>query len=658
MHFQIRSVVLWPRTAPEGPRVLAFQPGMLNVITGASKTGKSAMIPIIDYCLGAERCAIPVGKVRDACSWFGIVIDTPRGQMLLARREPGAQKSTGDMYMVEGATVTVPSSTPAKNTTAEAVKHVLDEMSALTKLDFDVDGTDIGFKGRPSFRDLMAFTFQPQNIIANPDVLFFKADTFEHREKLKTIFPYVLNAVTPEILARQHEAENVRKELIRHERELENLRRVSAQWVAQLHAWAVEARELGLLGSPIAPTATPGAMLGLLRSVMTRPTGALATSEGIGDAVRELVELQKEETEVSSQLTRLRRRYAEMSKLRDAGEGYRSALMVQRDRLGLSKWLKTLSSDAACPICEQALPASNGHLDELVSVLGVIEKESEAIERVPASFEREFVRVEGEIDAATQRLGGVSLRIRSLELRSKDARDSKFRSESVSRFLGRLEQALVTYDAVGLEVGPTAEVAELRSRLDALNKQIAAGSIRMRTERALEKVALLAGQALPHLDAERPSDPITLSPTDLTIKVKGDEREDYLWEIGSGANWLSYHVAVALGLQRFFIESDVSPVPTFLVFDQPSQVYFPRRLAAKKEEEEEDDPKFDDEDARAVEKVFALLALVAKQMAGRLQIIVLDHAGKDVWGGVAGLHLVDEWREGKKLVPPSWPSTR
>src|SRR5215211_3721390 len=102
MQFQIRSVVLWPRDAPGGPRVLAFEPGRLNVITGASKTGKSAIIPIIDYCLGADKCAIPVETIRNACSWFGIVVQTSEGQKLLARREPGEQKSTGDMFLLEG----------------------------------------------------------------------------------------------------------------------------------------------------------------------------------------------------------------------------------------------------------------------------------------------------------------------------------------------------------------------------------------------------------------------------------------------------------------------------------------------------------------------------------------------------------------------------
>lgn len=48
-------------------------------------------------------------------------------------------------------------------------------------------------------------------------------------------------------------------------------------------------------------------------------------------------------------------------------------------------------------------------------------------------------------------------------------------------------------------------------------------------------------------------------------------RDDYLWEIGSGANWLAYHIATTLALQRFFLDSPHHPVPALLVYDQPSQ---------------------------------------------------------------------------------------
>ena len=39
-------------------RPVKFEPGV-NIITGASGTGKSALIKAIDYCLGSSRCELP-----------------------------------------------------------------------------------------------------------------------------------------------------------------------------------------------------------------------------------------------------------------------------------------------------------------------------------------------------------------------------------------------------------------------------------------------------------------------------------------------------------------------------------------------------------------------------------------------------------------------
>ena len=218
MYFQVRKLILWPRT-DEAPRELDFHPGVVNVISGASKTGKSAVIPIVDYCLASDKCAIPVGVIRENCNWFGIVIDTVEGQKLLARREPGDQQSTGDMVLIEGESVDVPRRIANKDTTHTNVKRMLDRLAGLTRLGFEPEA-EAGTQSRPSFRDLMAFTFQPQNIVANPDVMFFKADTTEHREKLRTIFPYVLQAVTADVLQARYELERLGRLLRRRENEL------------------------------------------------------------------------------------------------------------------------------------------------------------------------------------------------------------------------------------------------------------------------------------------------------------------------------------------------------------------------------------------------------------------------------------------------------
>jgi hypothetical protein len=102
--------------------VVAFDTGVVNVVSGISRTGKSAIIPIIDYCLGADRCTVPVQTIRNACEWFGVIVETDEGDKLFARREPGELRSTGDMYVASGRNLQPPSSITGKNTTVDAVK--------------------------------------------------------------------------------------------------------------------------------------------------------------------------------------------------------------------------------------------------------------------------------------------------------------------------------------------------------------------------------------------------------------------------------------------------------------------------------------------------------------------------------------------------------
>lgn len=50
MDWYVRDIILYG----EGDltRSVSLEPGV-NIITGESKTGKSALIPIVDYCLGS-----------------------------------------------------------------------------------------------------------------------------------------------------------------------------------------------------------------------------------------------------------------------------------------------------------------------------------------------------------------------------------------------------------------------------------------------------------------------------------------------------------------------------------------------------------------------------------------------------------------------------
>ena len=74
-NIQIENIVIWAKNPSLEPKILSFAKGKINIIYGLSQTGKSAIIPIIDYCLGSTQNKIPVGHIRDYSAWFGIVLN-------------------------------------------------------------------------------------------------------------------------------------------------------------------------------------------------------------------------------------------------------------------------------------------------------------------------------------------------------------------------------------------------------------------------------------------------------------------------------------------------------------------------------------------------------------------------------------------------------
>ncbi|SEP23989.1 DUF3732 domain-containing protein [Rhodopseudomonas pseudopalustris] len=647
MHFQILKLILWSK-AGHPPRVVKFEPGMVNVISGASKTGKSAVIPIIDYCLASGKCSIPVGTIRKACSWFGVIVETMEGQKLLARREPGDARQTGDMFVLEGDTVELPAEAPTKNTTTDSVKRLLDRLAGLSQLGLNPDAEI----ARVGFRDLMAFTFQPQYIIANPMVLYFNADTTEHREKLKAIFPYVVGALTPEMLAARWEIERLTRDLRRKEAALQASKTAVRAWQTETQAWVRNAIEFGLLPvDTVIPTEWNEVVDLLRRATSTNTRAAFATLGSIEPSMQQLHVLRQAESDAAANLADQRQRLNEIQRLLSTSETFGSAIRIQRDRLNIAGWLRARADDAGDPVVVLG-EGGRDKLDALTEALAGIEVQLRTQPSLSDAFDKDRLRLRGEVEAATARLAAVRQEISLLEQRSEEVREATYRQDRIERFIGRLEQALVSFDRSEEGSDLVEEVARLNTAIEELRRVYSEGQVARKTKNALRQIETFAATIIPTLDAEWPDAPIQLVVNDLTIKVIHAEREDYLWEIGSGANWLAYHVAVTLALHRFFAGEVNHPVPGLLIYDQPSQVYFPRGFDVA----DTVSPlgRSRDEDIAAVRKVFEAMGREIVRAKGQLQAIVLDHAGEDVWGDIEGVTLVHHWRGAEKLVPTEW----
>jgi Protein of unknown function (DUF3732) len=313
-------------------------------------------------------------------------------------------------------------------------------------------------------------------------VLFFNADTTEHREKLKAIFPYVLGALTPEMLAARWEIERLQRELRRKEAALASTKDGVRAWQNETQAWIRQAVEFGLLPVEVViPTDWTGIVDLLRRAAGANTRTSFTTIESIEPTLVQLQTLQAQESTAAVALSERRQRLSEMQRLLDNSQTYGSAIRIQRDRLNIASWLRSKADDTGDPL-------------------------------------------------------------------------------------------------VALADGG-------REKLDVLVNALAGAEIQL--------------------------------------------------------NWLAYHVAVTLALQRFFLEQPNHPVPSVLIYDQPSQVYFPRGFEAEADVRR---GRTRDEDIAAVRAVFETIGKEVVRAKGRLQAVVLDHAGADVWGEIEGVTLAEEWR--------------
>ncbi len=654
MHFSINKIILWPRNDNFHYREIIFETNKINIITGASRTGKSAIIPIIDYCLGSTKCSIPVDTIRKACSWFGVLFNMDNEQILICRKEPGLKLSSTEMFVLRGDLVNIPNYI-ISNTTCDEVKNILNELFAISFLDNDPTSDKIG-SARPSYRDFMAFLFQPQNIVANSDVLFFKADTSEHRQRLIELFPYALGAVTPAILAKRIELERLRKQRDRIQRDINTIQLVSENWKQEVNSWISQAHELGLTDYKLNGDESFNSLVNEINRIVEKNVEDVEiTNKSISNYSEELIKLQIEERDISSKLFLLQKRKKDMLDLESSISKYEDSLQIQLNRLEISNWLRNLVKEQTSNNSIDLVTDSTAltEIESLCSAISEIEKTAGDMKSSPAALERELQSVESDISICSERLKAIRKRIiEENRLNEKEA-EHKYTLYSNARFLGKMESSLNTYNKVGADSELEKELNTILTRINELSSEVDEKTIKKKQDAALSYINQRIGEIIQGLDIEYPENPVSFIIKDLSIKICGENgRNDYLWEIGSASNWLAYHIATILAFQQFFQKRGKVAVPNFIVFDQPSQVYFPHFNQIRNSK---DVDYISDEDKNAVRMVFKTMSDYIEKNEYGIQIIVMEHADEDIWGDIKNVHLVERWRdEEHKLIPSSW----
>ncbi len=656
MKFQLLKLIIWPKSEKLAPRVVEFKPGKVNIITGLSRTGKSAIIPIIDYCLASTDCFIPIDTIRDNASWYGIVFQTETEQVLISRKAPHGNQVSNDFYLYRGQIVSIPPAIKEANEKTEGVKNILNTISSVPYFSLEDNDEHIGYKARLGFRDLMALVFQNQDIVANQNILFYKTHAHEHRERLRNWFPFILGAESIEILKARQRFQEIEKRLNQKKREFEKAKAVSSSWMTNMLGYMKVAKEYGLLEDEISDLTKPDDLLADAKYVLEHiPEYSLTKFENIEKANKEMVELEAEEKGLSTEIGITQKRLNDIKRLKSVLIEYGDSVKKRADRLHISQWLEEIALESqVCPACGSTEhPNSAAELIKISSAFKKYEDESKRVAEVPSSFSREEERINSEMEILLEKKKDYQKRFDLLMGRDKKAQEEFQRRKNMFIFLGHLKASTEIFESLVDGGELQKEIAILEKEYSQLSELIDRKGVQSRVDVATTKISQGILNHLKTLDVEDKyrKIPPKFNIQDLNISVlSNDDNWHFLAEVGSASNWVSFHLALMCSLQEYFLGQNISCVPSFVVFDQPSQVYFPKI----KRYYEENDPQYENEDVAAVKSMFKTIAKSVLDNKGAWQCIILDHADKDIYGDIEGVYEVEEWRNGKKLIPEAW----
>jgi uncharacterized protein YutE (UPF0331/DUF86 family) len=557
---------------------------------------------------------------------------------------------------VRGKQITIPVIIENKNQNVDGIKELLDSVANVPYLEHDENS--ISYNARLSFRDLTHLVFQSQDIVANQSILFYKTHETEHREKLKNWFPFIIGAESVEMIRARNELREIEKDLSRRRREFDRAKSLSNEWLQNLLGQLNVASEYGLYDGDLSPENNIDTLRMIAKSILEKkPESPKTNVDSLSRSREEIIKLEEQENNLSRDIAIIEKRIKDIAQLERSLSGFQNSTKRKIDRLGISKWIKeNAQGENNCPICgSKGHPLANAEIKKICTALEMYEKITPSALPVPAEFEREKFELKKDLEHLIVKKTDLHKRFDFLRAKDEEAQKYHQRTRDMFLFLGQLKYTVELIERLSGTDGVEGIIQNLEERKRQLEQIVSATQMQNMLNKALQEIGTLTLDRLRTLDVDDNYKKVApkFSLKELGIQVYGNDGTlHFLGEVGSASNWVSFHLAFTCALQEYFISqtNPVSSVPSFTIYDQPSQVYFPRV-----HKEMDADPKFEnDEDEIAVKKMFATIAASVTAMQGKWQAIILDHARSDIYGEIENVVEVAEWRNGDKLIPEIW----
>jgi predicted nucleic acid-binding Zn-ribbon protein len=628
-------------------RDVMFHDG-LNILTGQSSTGKSALSEIIEFCMGRSTFNVPEGVIRDKVRWYAVIYRFAGEEVLIAKPAPGPGAQSSNAVMVwRAAEVNAPAFDELiVNDNDDGVVALLSSLLGIPENTTDVPLESSRENYDANIKHTLYYLFQKQTIVANKDQLFYRQNEDYQPQAIKDTLPILLGVSGRDKFTLQSRLRTANRDL-----------RLNAKLVSQAQD-AIdnsEQRAIGLLseartvGIPIrADRGTD--IIDLLRQALDwRP-------QSVPDEDGERVSV------IESELSDIRERRREAQRQIESAQlfarqanGFEGEIVEQRDRLASIKALpfNKATGDWQWPFAPANLALETPIATAMLAELDNLDRELEAVTGERPALEAYLLTQQNDVATLSEQIRGKELELSSAIASNEAIAEMGSRNNAAARVVGRISlflENLATDEELNRLL---TEQRRLKAVIADLEGRLGADDSESRLVATLSNIAMHMSSYIKDLNGEFAEFPARLDLHNLTVVIDRPGRPVYMNKSGGGASHLAYHLAALLSLHRF-AANYAQPLPRFLVIDQPTQVYFPSESAYKAAGGSVDQTELQDADLNAVRRLFEVLNRYATQDVPGFQLIVTEHANlRDDWFQAALVE--DPWTKPPALVPDDWP---
>jgi hypothetical protein len=618
-----------------------FLPG-LNIITGKSSTGKSAIIEIFDYCLGSTEDTIPVGVITDRSKIFFTVLQFSKYMLIMARqaksdrcflREVAGNSSD---YMITLLKQPVAFFDARYFMPLAEFKKSVGRHFAITLENVDEDPF-VKASGRaktetPSVRSFSSFMLQHQNLVANKHAIFYRFDQKHKRDQAIDHFKILMGLVGEEYFDLAKDLELARYELKKVQSQIPKQEKRREEGIREYQRYLSEFKALA--GEPLVEWTA--------EEIWDSPRAALKIISGrmvrINVLSNETESLRRELLDEQANVVREKRKVQGALRMVESSisSAVQFGLDMTRDAIPSSTYLV----EPHCPLCESRTHIPADEANRLAEAIDWLNDELKLSAYTRESFTDERRQLQGQLQKVNIHLSRIQADIEPLEEEAGRLKNSKSVDEQAMKAKLKLEIAIQRQ----IEK-PSSELAELethwKGKVQEFVAQLSKYNITERLGDLQQSINNKMTEIGNRFDFEESYKPVNLKFDLETFDLwcqKDERTRVFLRSMGSGANWVYSHLALFMSLHYQFAarSGEGCKIPPILFLDQPTQVYFPASIddadSFKPEELAKQSKREDraDADIDAVTNMFTQFAKFCQETANEVgvmpQIIVSDHA--------------------------------